>query len=66
MSMPGVAMIVRMTSMVVAVIVTMVVSVVVAMVVRMPGHAPILRGSKVARPSGTLIRHFDTAPAGMD
>jgi len=66
MGMSGVARIVRRTSVTLTVIVTMVMRVVMALVVRMPGHNPILRGSKVGRPSGALIRHFDTALAGMD
>ena len=58
MSMPGAAMLVRRCGMAVTVIV--------AMAVRMPGHDPILRASQRVRPSGALIRHFDTVPAGMD
>ena len=58
MSMPRVAMIVRMAGMAVAVIVAMAVSI--------RRHDPILRGSKAARSSGALIRHFDTVFAGMD
>jgi hypothetical protein len=58
MSMPGVAMVVRMAG--------VAVTVVVAMVVRMPGHAPILPASKLARTCSALIRYFDNAPAGMD
>ena len=56
--MTGVAMIVRMAGMAVAVIV--------AVVVRKPGHQPILPTRKLARPSNALIRHFDTALGGMD
>jgi hypothetical protein len=58
MSMPSVAMIVRMAGMAVARIV--------AVVVRMPGHQPILPTRKLARPFNALIRHFDTVLAGMD
>jgi len=57
-SMPGVAMIVRMAGMAMVLIV--------AMVVSMPGHDPILLASKLAQLFSALIRHFDTAPAGMD
>jgi len=56
--MPGVAMIVRMAGMAMVLIV--------AMVVSMPGHDPILLASKLAQLFSALIRHFDTAPAGMD
>jgi hypothetical protein len=55
----GVAMIVRVAD----------AAMIVAMVVNMPGHEPILPVSKVVQPSGALgvlIRHFDTAFAGMD
>jgi hypothetical protein len=58
MSMPRVAVVVRMAGMAVAVIV--------AILVSMPGHEPILRGSKLPRPSRALIRYFDTLFAGMD
>jgi len=58
MSMPRVAMIVRMAGMAVAAIVTMVMSV--------PGHDTILPARKLARPSSALIRHFDTVFTGMD
>jgi energy-converting hydrogenase Eha subunit A len=62
MSMSGVAMVVRM----IVRMAGMAVAVIVARVVRMPGHQPILPTRKPARPSGALIRHFDTVLAGMD
>ena len=62
MSMPGVAMIMRM----IVRMAGMAVPVIVGMVVRMPGHAPILPARKLGRPCNALIRHFDTAFAGMD
>jgi hypothetical protein len=58
MSMPGVAMIVRMAGMAVAMIV--------AVIVRKLGHQPILPTRTLAQPSNALIRHFDTALGGMD
>jgi hypothetical protein len=61
------AVIMRMTGMAVVVIVAMVVTMIGAVAVGMPNHDPILRAQgRRAQPSHTLIRQFDTVPAGMD